>query len=126
MLDDNWELINGPVAHDIEVLNYANQVNVIEALVKLLMHHGGLGPSGCPMYPNLAAMSEIHRTGTLFLLAKPGEVREEDVSVINAASRQVVHQPPPFTELAAQLDRFMVELKTGWGTEYTVTPLGTG
>ena len=39
MIDDNWEMIDGDAAHDIEVLNYSNQVNVIEALVHLLMHH---------------------------------------------------------------------------------------
>lgn len=46
MFDTNWELITGDTAHDIEVLNLANQANVIEALVRFFLHHRGQTKQG--------------------------------------------------------------------------------
>jgi hypothetical protein len=83
MFDSNWDLINGPAAHEIETLNQANQINVIEALVRLLTHYAPPGENGCSASPNLAALREIHRTGTLFLLEKPGELREVPVQLVS-------------------------------------------
>jgi hypothetical protein len=94
MIDDNWELINGPEAHEIEVLNYSSQINVLEALVKFTLHHNPDHGNGSTGYPNANSLNEIHRTGTLFLLERPGEFRNVEVAV-QMADGTVVHQPPP-------------------------------
>lgn len=116
MLDSNWELASGDVAHTIEVLNYSNQVNVIEALVRLLMQHHPVGDSGCEGCPTLSVVKEFHRTATLFLLERPGQYRGagEDVSVYKDGL--VVHQPPPHPDFEAALDQFHDELLKGWAT----------
>ncbi|WP_294392025.1 Fic family protein [uncultured Sphingomonas sp.] len=114
MLDHNWEMINGDAAHAIEVLNYSNQVNVIEALVHYLSFHGGVDPErGCLQCPTERAMQELHRTGTLFLLAKPGEYREEEVHI--AANGVVVYVPPVHTEVAEYMRQFAMDLAVKWG-----------
>lgn len=41
MEDNNWELIKGPSAHRIEILNYLSQVNQIEAMVVYSLYHDG-------------------------------------------------------------------------------------
>lgn len=113
MIDDNWELINGPDAHEIEVLNYSSQINVLEALVKFTLHHHpdtGTGSSG---YPNGNALNEIHRTGTLFLLKRPGEFRDVEVHV-GKADGTVVYEPPPFAEVSKHVNDFISQLGTQW------------
>lgn len=112
MIDDNWELIDGEAAHQIEVLNYANQVNVIEALVRFLIHHNGVGPNGCPGCPNLKVLSEFHRTATLFLLAKPGEFRDEGVVVQKGGV--VVFTPPPHEDVDGHMNGFHAEMCKRW------------
>lgn len=104
MIDDNWELIDGDAAHAIEVLNYANQVNVIEALVHLLMYHHKGEDGGCKNSPNSNVLKEFHRTATLFLLNKPGEYREEPVVV--SAGGVVIHDPPPWEKVADHIENF--------------------
>lgn len=50
MLDDNWETINGPIAHRIEIWNARSQINVVNCLVEfLLAHTGPMGSGGPPM-----------------------------------------------------------------------------
>ena len=95
MLDDNWELISGEVAHEIEVLNLANQVNVIEAVVKFLIHHHGFdevtgGSKGCP---NEMALKEFHRTATFLLLEQPGQYREVAVH-LKTETGTIAYVPP--------------------------------
>lgn len=99
MIDDNWDLINGEAAHAIEVLNYSNQVNVIEALVRLLTHNHGVDEKGCIACPNINVLREFHRTATLFLLHQPGEYRTNQVHVAKQDGT-VVHLPPPADEVA--------------------------
>jgi hypothetical protein len=113
MKDDNWELINGPVAHEIEIINYGNQVNLIEAFLKFAIHHQGTGPDGCPLPFNTVALRELHRTGTFLLLAKPGEWRDGPVNVVDR-NGNVIHAPPSASEVPALMDQFDKELKANW------------
>lgn len=70
MKDDNWELVAGDDAHEIEVLNYSSQINVIEALVRYTIHHHGTTEDGCPGHPNERALRELHRTARYFCCAR--------------------------------------------------------
>lgn len=121
MLDDNWELISGDDAHEIEVLNYSSQVNVIEALVRFVTHHAGSGSNPCDRYPNERSLSELHRTGTLFLLREPGAYRLEPVYV--AAGPVIIHTPPPHEEVPAKMADTFAELAAMWPTS---TPVEVG
>lgn len=113
MIDDNWDLINGEAAHAIEVLNYSNQVNVIEALVHLLIHQFGVTEAGCEGAPNLNTLKEFHRTATLFLLLEPGEFRNIEVFV-KKADGTVIHTPPPPGEVAKHMEYFAAEILKRW------------
>lgn len=114
MLDQNWDLIDGNVAHEIEVLNYSNQVNVIEALVRFILHHAGAAAgASCPQLPTEKALKELHRTGTLFLLAEPGVYRTEQVWV-KKGDGTIVHTPPPPEEVQSNMDGFFAELMSMW------------
>lgn len=113
MKDDNWELINGEAAHEIEVLNYSNQVNVIEALVHLLMHYNRGEDGSCSKSPSLNVLQEFHRTATLFLLIHPGQYRTEPVFVHNGEGA-IIHTPPNFEEVEAHLDTFSQQLADQW------------
>jgi fido (protein-threonine AMPylation protein) len=116
MLDSNWETLNGEVAHEIEALNYANQVHVIEALIKIIVAKGGLSPSGSSNQgPNINALKELHRTATLFLLNSPGEFRQIEVFV-EGVGGTVRHQPPPWQEVDAHVQNFFTELSIAWAT----------
>jgi Fic family protein len=115
MFDTNWELIDGETAHDIEVLNYSNQVNVIEALVRFLIYHRGVAEGGCPTHPNAVALKEFHRTATLFLLNSPGEFRQEPVWVRDGEGK-LIHDPPRHDEVPERLDAFFVQLSNSWAS----------
>lgn len=115
MYDTNWDLVDGETAHQIEVLNYANQVNVIEALVRLLLHKAPAAPEGggCGHFPSQLAFKELHRAGTLFLLEKPGEYREGEVHVA-MADGTIVHNPPTAAEVQDQMNQFFIWLGARW------------
>lgn len=113
MKDDNWELITGEAAHEIEVLNYSNQVNVIEALVHLLMHHHKGEDGSCTHTPNITVLQEFHRTATLFLLHEPGQFRKIDVAV-RGSDGTVFHSPPPPTEVTEHVNSFFATLAMMW------------
>lgn len=115
MKDDNWELISGEAAHAIEVLNYSNQVNVIEAMIHLFMHHWTGEDGACRTSPSVEILKEFHRTATLFLLNNPGAFREGEVVV--AAGDKVVHIPPPHKEVEGFLERFFVRLNSDWSAK---------
>jgi len=113
MFDQNWDLINGDAAHAIEVLNQANQVNVIEALFQFLVHHAGIHPDhGCNQLPNERAIRELHRTGTLFLLDKPGEYRDGQVFVCKDGT--TVYTPPAAEDVQQHMDAFVTSLSQKW------------
>ncbi len=109
MPDDNWELLNGPDAHHIERLNAASTLNVLEALVTFLIAHQ---QSDIPHMPNEAALKELHRSSTLFLLRQPGEYRNGPVNLIKQGV--VVYEPPPHEEVQEHMDRFFDELAKIW------------
>ena len=112
MNDDNWEYINGPLAHHIEQLDGINTVNVIEALITLFIGTKAPGATIPPM-PNELALKELHRTGTIFLLIKPGEYRDCPVHVRDTTGA-VVYQPPPHTDVENLMKEFFTELTTIW------------
>lgn len=112
MQDDNWEAINGESAHEIEVLNYSNQVNVIQALVHFLMHHFPGDDGTCAVSPSERVLSEFHRTATLFLLHHPGDYRTENVEVSNGFV--VIHEPPAHDQVAARMQTFFEVLHHTW------------
>ncbi len=115
MLDPNWDLIDGEAAHAIEVLNYANQINVIEALFRFAMHHGGTDKlGGCKNWPNDQACCELHRTGTLFLLKAPGVYRDVPVEVGNGT--EVFYVPPPHEQVPVHMKTFFDELNAMWAS----------
>lgn len=107
MLDDNWELINGPDAHKIEALNATNTVNVIEALITYIIHYES---KGCP---SKNVLCELHRTGTLFLLSEPGSFRVKEVYVAGPTGA-VIHQPPTHTSVEEHIDEFFQTLGEMW------------
>lgn len=113
MFDTNWELIDGDVAHEIEVLNYANQVNVIEALVRYILHHANVDENGCNDHPTSDVLREFHRTATLFLLRMPGHYRQEPV-VLATSDGQVVYNPPEWEKVQEFVDKFFAELSEIW------------
>jgi len=117
MLDDNWELINGPVAHEIEVLNYSNQVNVIDAMVRFVVHREGSGPNGTPNPLNCNALRELHRTGTLLLLEQPGAYRTTPVGVVDDAGNIVYSAPPP-----EEVPDLMADFERGIAAAWTQLP----
>ncbi|MBA4610758.1 Fic family protein [Stappia taiwanensis] len=110
MKDDNWDLINGPIAHEIEVLNYSNQINNIECIVKLLTHQGK--EQATDVFPSEMALKELHRTGTIFLLQHPGYYRDVEVHVGN--EKVIVHQPPPCSKIQMHITDFFETLGKLW------------
>jgi Fic family protein len=114
MLDSNWEMINGPPAHHIEQLNAANTINVLEALVTFLINFNTA--DRLPWLPNELALKELHRCGTLFLLAEPGEYRKVPVQVANIQTGVVIYQAPPWEDVQRLMTEFFAELEGLWHT----------
>lgn len=114
MLDDNWELINGPPAHHIEQLNAANTINVLEALVTFLIAHKD-PRQDIPLMPSETAFRELHRSGTLFLLNKPGEYRDGAVHLADG-NGNVVYLPPAHSEVPSLMQTLFAELGQIWVT----------
>jgi Fic family protein len=115
MPDQNWDIVKGPAADEIQVLNYANTINVIKAMVKLLTYRAPPGPNGCPAALTNGALKELHRTGTLYLLSKPGDYRTENVDV-QLADGRVVFKPPPWEDVDRHMQAFEATIKTMWPT----------
>jgi Fic family protein len=115
MLDNNWEMINGPHAHHIEQLNAANTINVMEAIVTFSIAQTGPQQS-VPGMPNELALQEVHRSGTLFLLHKPGVYRDVPVHVADLATGAIIYQPPPPEDVPRLMTEFFVELDRIWNS----------
>jgi hypothetical protein len=81
MFDNNWDLINGEDAHGIEVLNQSSVANLIEALVRYFQHHDTTPGEACSLNPGEYVLRELHRSGTLLLLERPGAYRDLQVQV---------------------------------------------
>jgi Fic family protein len=112
MFDANWELINGADAHEIEVLNQANQANVIEALVRFLTHHDQTPGAECAIPPGQEILLELHRTGTLLLLRQPGRYRTCDVLVRRRDGGE--YHPPAFAAVPGLMEAFEAEMAAMW------------
>jgi Fic family protein len=112
MLDSNWELINGAPAYHIEQLNATNTINVLEALVTFLIAQSP--QFTVPLMLTESALCELHRSGTLFLLAKPGAYRDCPVQVGDVNTGAVVYQPPPHEEVPKYMREFFEELSRIW------------
>lgn len=112
MHDDNWESVNGPAAHKIEGLNFINQVNLIESLTVLLIEAGKHANLPVPLMPSEMALQELHRCGTIFLLAKPGEYRDDEVVVKEGDT--VVYRPPPADTVPKHMKALFEELRGIW------------
>lgn len=113
MQDDNWELIKGPPAHRIEVLNYLSQVNQIGAMVVYSLHHHPSKEHGTSTHLNQVALKELHRTGTFLLLRNPGKYRDGGV-VLELANGEIIYEPPPAPEIPRYLDQFFDTLSKRW------------
>jgi len=120
MNDDNWETISGPVAQDIEFLNYQSQTNVLEALTRFLLAHKGPLGNGAPPMPDEQALLDLHRAGTLFLLAEPGQYRNTEVHVIDP-SGATVYQPPPWQYVRGLMQQFFRQMSSLWTTGDALT-----
>lgn len=112
MKDTNWELINGPVAERIEILNYTNQINVLEGLIHFLLAHRGPTGNGNPAMPDETQLCALHNAGTLFLLADPGRYRNMAVQVVK--QEVVVHQPPDWQHVKGFMQHFFRHLSSVW------------
>lgn len=112
MLDDNWETINGAVAHQIEILNATNQINLIEAFVLFLSSHRGPSLDCAHPMPDSGVLMELHRTGTVILLETAGSYRNIEVYVGNGD--QIIHTPPNWQAVPARMSRFFRDLVSLW------------
>src|SRR4051812_35245009 len=113
MNDDNWELVRGPTARRIEVLNYLSQINQIEAMVLFSLKRHRSKEEKAARYLNQRALKELHRTGTFLLLAKPGEYRQSDVNLY-LKDGTVIYEPPPYQAVEEHLNSFFKKLGERW------------
>jgi len=113
MNDDNWETLNGPVAREIEVLNLANQINVLNGLIMFMLEHRGPSGVGNPPMPDNTALLNLHHAGTLFLLSDPGCYRNVEVAVVDGDGK-VIHQPPKWQMVTPFMQHFFRELSSVW------------
>lgn len=105
-----WDLINGPVADEIEDLNRASLMTVAAALVKSLLARG----DGKPDIPDEAALRLLHRTATQFLLAKPGQYRNVEMHVEEAGA--LVFQAQSCHDVKGLMRDFFRDLTALWRT----------
>lgn len=114
MFDNNWDLINGGDAHDIEVLNQSSVANLIESVVRFLRHHDKTPGVECAICPDQGFLKELHRTGTLLLLAAPGSYR--DCQVYVGRRDGAVFQPPMAADVPSHMNELEGRLKELWVT----------
>ena len=113
VIDDNWELINGPTANQIEIINATNQINLLHALIMFLLAHRGPGGTGNAPMPDEASLRELHRTGTVFLLMQSGEYRNIEVHV-GSSDGTIIHQPLDWQLVPGAMQHFFRELSSLW------------
>lgn len=105
-----WDLINGPVADEIEDLNRASLMTVTAALVKSLLVRG----DGRPAVPDEAALRLLHCTATRFLLARPGRYRDVEMHVEDAGA--VVFRAQACRDVKRLMADFFRDLAARWST----------
>jgi Fic family protein len=97
-------MINGPVAHQMEALNAASTINLLECVVLFALARP---PNSMP---NHIALKELHRSGTIFLLHKPGEYRDCPVVVVEKNTGVAIYNPPAHADVPRHMDEFFNEL----------------
>ena len=113
MLDKNWETLSGPIAADVEFLNYLSQTNVLNGLLLFLLAHTGPNRNGNPPMPDESALKEIHHAGTLFLLARPGQYRNIDVET-KLEDGTVMYKAPAWQQVEGLVHLFFRQLSSIW------------
>lgn len=109
-----WELIDGPVAVEIEELNRASLINVAAALVKSLLAEQAQCAGGKPPIPDEAALRLLHRTATQFLLARPGHYRDVEVHVDEGDV--IAFRGQPRDDVKRLMRKFFRDLAVRWDT----------
>jgi hypothetical protein len=122
MFDTNWELIDGDVAHEIEVLNQSSQINLIEALVRFFLHHLTIEGEKLGKFPSQNALREIHRTATFLLLKQPGVYRDGPVHLAKEDGT-ILYVPPAADEVQGHMDQFFGAVGERWSA---LTPVAMG
>jgi Fic family protein len=112
MNDPNWQMLSGPIANEIEQLNYRSQINTLTSLIRFLLEHRGPLKDGLPPMPDEIALKELHRSATLFLLADAGSYRSHEVVVSDGVD--VIHKPPPWHQVPFFMGWFFRELSSAW------------
>jgi Fic family protein len=85
---------------------------VIEALI--LLFTATKSPTApLPPMPTETALKELHRTGTIFLLIRPGEYRDCPVHVRDSKGA-IVYQPPPHADVDRLMKDLFLELGEIW------------
>ncbi|WP_421912707.1 Fic family protein [Mesorhizobium sp.] len=65
--------------------------------------------------PDEPALKQLHRSGTMFLLARPGEYRNHEVQV-GDHDGNVRHQPPPWQLVPGLMQTFFRQLSSLWAS----------
>lgn len=112
MFDNNWDLINGEDAHGIEVLNQSSVANLIEALVRYFQHHDTSPEEACSLNPGEYVLRELHRSGTLLLLERPGVYRDLQVEVRRRDGK--VYYPPAANDVPEHMIAFEKRIASEW------------
>ncbi|MGX8273805.1 Fic family protein [Brevundimonas diminuta] len=112
MFDNNWDLINGEDAHGIEVLNQSSVANLIEALVRYFQHHDTTPGDACSLNPGEYVLRELHRSGTLLLLERPGAYRDLQVQVGRRDGK--IYYPPAANDVPAHMEEFERRIGREW------------
>lgn len=108
--NDGWDLIGGQVAKEIEHYNHAGQKAVVASLVKSLIASAEIRGDRMMPAPAEAALCEVHRAGTLFLLEKPGCYRDTDIRIAG----RTTERPPPGRQVRSEMRVFFTRLTAMW------------
>jgi Fic family protein len=114
MTEDVWELINGPVADEIECLNRASLMNVVAGLVKSLLARQARLGDGRPPIPDESTLRVLHHAATLFLLVKPGRYRASGIHIGEAGSPDF--RGAPSRKINGLMRQFFQDLEARWVT----------
>lgn len=108
--DSGWDLINGPVADEIEEVNRTSLMCVAAAMTKsmLAQRDNSVSP-----IPDAAALRILHRAATLFLMKHPGRYRDYDMHVEEGG--QIVFRAQPWQEVRPHMRDFFRRLRILWG-----------
>jgi hypothetical protein len=121
MQDDNWELLKGDAAGQVEYINIENQRRLIEAFVIYFEFNRTIANKEGSLCPNLSVLSELHRVSTLLLSDAPGEVRKEDV-VLKRPDGTITFNPPSTDKVGHLLLEFETKMVECWASPDSLLP----